>query len=92
MHTAVLRHWLAEIQALECKKKDTPQGVSFFCLVTLSLVVFHAPDDGGELAAGEGVAGLIGAGAVGEVALHDARGAEGLDIDVGRVGGDDGAP
>ena len=38
-------------------------------LFGLAVVIFHAPDDRCDLAPGEGVAGLIGAGAVGEIAL-----------------------
>ena len=49
-------------------------------------VVLHPPDDGGDLAPGQGVGGTEGAGAVVEVAFHDARGVQGLDIDVRGVG------
>ena len=48
--------------------------------------LLHPPDDGGDLTAGQGVVGLIGAGAVGEVPLNDTGGIQRLHIDVIGVG------
>ena len=50
------------------------------------LGLLHPPDDGGDLAPGQSVVGLEGAGAVAEVALHDACGIQRLDIGVRGVG------
>ena len=50
------------------------------------LIVLHSPDDGGDLAPGQGVVQLIDAGAAGGVSLHNAGCVQGLDAGVVRVG------
>ena len=52
----------------------------------LFVVVPHSPDDSGNLTAGEGVIGLIGAGAVGKIALDNTGGIQSLHVDVVGVG------
>ena len=61
-----------------CNGGTNPGGLLF--------VVPHSPHDGGDLAAGQGVVGLVGAGAVGEVALDDACGVQGLDVNIVGIG------
>lgn len=50
------------------------------------MIVPHSPDDGGDLAPGQGVVRLIGDGAAGEVAFHDAGRVQGLDAGIVRIG------
>ena len=66
---------------------DGPAFYSTFCLLLrLLIVILHSPHNSGDLAAGQGVVGLIGAGAIGEVALNDAGGIQRLHIDVIGIG------
>ncbi len=57
-----------------CNGGTNPGGLLF--------VVPHSPHNGGDLTAGQGAVGLVGAGAVGEVALNNACCVQRLHIDV----------